>query len=204
MIERSETTARSPLNLVVLALLYECPMHPYRMHKLIQERGKDEVVNIRSRNSIQQTVNRLEREGLIEENGTEREANYPSRTIYAITDTGRAAVLDSLRRLLSSPAREYPSFPAALAFLTLMSPRRATELLRARRDELAELTTRKKTATKHAAERLPRIFLIEDDYTITMRQAEIAWLDRTIEAMESGDLTWNTQELIEQSPQYER
>ena len=38
---------RSPLALVVLALLYEAPMHPYRMQQLIKERGKDEVVNVR-------------------------------------------------------------------------------------------------------------------------------------------------------------
>lgn len=38
---------RSPIALAVLVMLYESPMHPYRMQQLIKERGKDEVINVR-------------------------------------------------------------------------------------------------------------------------------------------------------------
>ena len=37
---------RSPLALAVLALLHEEPMHPYRMQRLIKDRGKDQVINV--------------------------------------------------------------------------------------------------------------------------------------------------------------
>lgn len=39
---------RSPRALVVLALLAEAPMHPYRMRPLIKERGNDKIVKRRS------------------------------------------------------------------------------------------------------------------------------------------------------------
>ena len=56
---------RSPLALAVLALLIEAPMHPYRMQQLIRSRGKDQVINVRQRGSLYQTIDRLEREELI-------------------------------------------------------------------------------------------------------------------------------------------
>ncbi|WP_019854474.1 PadR family transcriptional regulator [Actinopolyspora mortivallis] len=204
MTRRSGGESRAPLNLVVLALLYEEAMHPYRMHKLITERGKDRVVNIRSRNSIQQIVNRLERNGLIAATDTERSGNYPPRTRYTLTEVGREELFDSLRRLLSTPAREFPAFPAALSFLAVLPPSTAAELLRGRRAELVELVGRESTETERASERLPAVLLIENDYVIAMHRAEIEWLDHTVEALDSGRLTWDPQELIAQSHRYEQ
>jgi DNA-binding PadR family transcriptional regulator len=54
-------TRGSALGLIVLALLIEEPMHAYRMQKLIRERGKDQVVNVRRGASIYQTSDRLQR-----------------------------------------------------------------------------------------------------------------------------------------------
>ena len=39
-----DTVRRSPLAFAILALLYEEPMHPYRMQRVIKERGKDQVI----------------------------------------------------------------------------------------------------------------------------------------------------------------
>ena len=50
------TYKRSPLALAVLALLTEAPMHPYRMQQLIKSRGKDQVINVRQRGSLYQTI----------------------------------------------------------------------------------------------------------------------------------------------------
>lgn len=56
---------KSPLALAILCLLIEEPMHPYRMQQLIKERGKDEVINVRYRTSIYQTIDRLHRDRAI-------------------------------------------------------------------------------------------------------------------------------------------
>ena len=63
-------------------------MYPYRMQQLIRERGKDEIVNVRHRASLYQTIARLERDGLIEVQGTARTENRPERTLYQLTDEG--------------------------------------------------------------------------------------------------------------------
>lgn len=39
---------RSSLGLIVLFLLWEEPMHVYRMQKMIEAQGKNRVVNVRS------------------------------------------------------------------------------------------------------------------------------------------------------------
>ena len=61
---------RSPLWLVILAQLIEGPMHPYRMHVLIKERGKDLIANGTNRNSIHQVIDGLLRQGLVAVPGT--------------------------------------------------------------------------------------------------------------------------------------
>jgi len=100
----------SPIALAVLALLYEEPMHPYRMQQLIKERGKDEVINVRQRASLYQTIDRLLRAKLIIVKEIAREEKWPERTIYAITEHGRSTMLRWMREALSTPMREFPAF----------------------------------------------------------------------------------------------
>ena len=63
-------------------------MHPYRMHEMIKERGKDRVANVAQRNSVYQTIDRLVRAGLITVLETTRDERRPERTVYAITPDG--------------------------------------------------------------------------------------------------------------------
>ena len=203
MVESRGAALRSPLSLVVLALLFEAPTHPYRMQKLIQERGQDRLVNVKSRNSIQQTVTRLERDGLIASREPERPGGYPQRVVYALTEAGRDALHETLHELLARPSDEYPRFPAALAFAAILSPGTTADLLRDRRERLAATLDAERASARSAAARLPAILLIENDYVRAMREAEIGWLDRTLDALESGRLTWSTEELLAQPPRHE-
>ena len=50
---------RSTLAMVLLALLTEAPMHPYRMQQMIKQRGQDQLVNVAQRNSVYQALDRL-------------------------------------------------------------------------------------------------------------------------------------------------
>src|SRR6266536_1678083 len=86
---------RSSLGLIVLWLLFEGPKHVYRMQKLLEQQGKDRVVNVRSRASLYQTIERLMRLGLVEVQETVRSEGYPDRIVYAITDAGREAARDA-------------------------------------------------------------------------------------------------------------
>jgi DNA-binding PadR family transcriptional regulator len=186
---------RSPLSFVVLALLYEAPAHPYRMQHLIRERGKDRVVNVAQRNSVQQTVNRLARDGLIETDGRQDGGTYPARTVYRITRSGTALLFRWLEDMLARPAPEHPRFPAALAFLALTDPPTVLRLLDERRTALLAHHDELATAHTAASEHLARVLLIEDEYALAMIRAELDWLEATIAGLRDGTLTWDTSTL---------
>src|SRR4051812_41442682 len=107
----------SSLGLVVLWLLYQEPLHVYRMQKLIEAQGKDRVVNVRTRASLYQAIERLVRLGLVEVAETVKVGGFPDRTVYAITGAGRDAAREWLREMLRTPGGEYPEFIAAVSLL---------------------------------------------------------------------------------------
>src|SRR3954447_20118486 len=113
----SKPPRRSPLGLIVLWLLFQKPLHVYGMQKLIEAEGKSRVVNVRSRASLYQAIDRLVRLGLVEGAETVRVAGYPDRTVYAITDDGRDVAREWLRAMLRDPGDEFPDFIAAVSLL---------------------------------------------------------------------------------------
>jgi DNA-binding PadR family transcriptional regulator len=175
---------------VVLSLLAEAPMHPYRMHEVIKERGKDRIANVAQRNSVYQTIDRLERAGLITVLTTTRDERRPERTVYGITPDGWYALRDWTADMIAKPARDYPEFPAALATLMVLSPEDAMVRLEQRSADLrASLEEDRKAMT--AVPGLPRLFLLDEEYAIAVREAELRWVDGVLDAMRSGELTWS-------------
>src|SRR3954451_2835486 len=108
---------RSPLALALLVLLHEAPMHPYRMQRLLKDRGKDQVINVEQRASLYQTINQLLRAELITFWENAREEGFPERTLYRLTDKGHETAVACMREMISTPAQEYPGFPAAISLL---------------------------------------------------------------------------------------
>ena len=188
-------THRSPLAMVLLALLTEAPMHPYRMQQVIKERGQDQLVNVAQRNSVYQTLDRLVRDGLARPAGTARDGGRPERTTYEITDAGAAALREWVTAMLPTPAREFPEFPAALAFVVMLAPAEVRDLIErrieAQRQRLAAIEGQ-------APPGLPRLFLIEDEYRAAMLRAELAWLRAVVDDLASGRFGWD-EELIRQT-----
>jgi DNA-binding PadR family transcriptional regulator len=181
---------RSPIALAILALLYEEPMHPYRIQQLIKERGKDLVVNVRQRASLYQTIDRLQRDGLISVQETTRRERWPERTVYELTEEGRAITLRWLRDMLATPAREFPEFPAAVSQLSLLAPEDVLRQLVKREALLAErIATLNEQVAPHAS--LPRVFLLEIEYLLVMLQAELDWVRSVVAGLRAGRLTWS-------------
>lgn len=71
--------------------------------------GASRVVNVRARASLYQTIDRLQRHGLVEVSQTTRLDGYPDRVVYAITDAGRQVARQWLREMLRGTEGEYPS-----------------------------------------------------------------------------------------------
>jgi len=168
-------------------LLMEHPMHPYEMKSKMKERGHDQVVKIAG-GSIYDTVERLEEGGFIAVQETSRDGRRPEKTTYAITDHGREEILAWLREMLAQPVNDYPQFAAALAFFAALDKDEVTHLLKARTALLeSEIAGMKKGLEGWMGEMgIPRLFLIESEYAIAMKTAEVNWvrdLIRDIDAL---------------------
>jgi DNA-binding PadR family transcriptional regulator len=185
----------SPLALAVLSLLVTGPLHPYGMQRLIRQWGKDRVVNVGQRASLYKTIKRLHDAGLIAVRQTERDQQYPERTVYELTEAGREAARAWLADMLAVPRNEFPQFPAALSFAMLLEPAEALAVLERRaailRESLAGLTR----DLESYAPVLPRVTLLDDEYLRAVTAAELSWVSGVIAGLRSGALTWSEEEL---------
>jgi DNA-binding PadR family transcriptional regulator len=185
-----KTVKRSPIALAILAMLYEAPMHPYRMQSLIKERGKDEVINVTQRASLYQTINRLEREGLIAAQSVSRDENRPERTVYELTQAGREIMVEWMRQILSTPTPEFPEFPTAVSFLPLLTPEDAQLQLELRAAALQAELDRLDQQFKLASF-VPRLFLLEMEYLRATQYVQLEWVQSVVADLKSGSLTWS-------------
>jgi DNA-binding PadR family transcriptional regulator len=185
----SKRKVSTPRALAVMALLYERPMHPYEMVSLMRERGKHESVRLRY-SSLYSVVGTLEREGLIAARETMREGRRPERTIYEITGAGREEFLTWLRELLREPVKEYTQFAAGLSFLPGLPPEEAAELLEERVRRLEKETTEMRSRLDAAMEKydLPRLFLVESEHELMLRESELGWVRKIVDEIEAGAL----------------
>lgn len=171
-------------------------MHPYRMQLLIKERGKDRVIYIGQRASLYKTIDRLRRDELIAVREIFREAQRPERTVYEITDAGRAAVLTWMREMLSTPRAEFPEFPAAIAYLPLLDTDDALRQLETRRSRLEEALAEQEAGPAAAPDGMPRLFLLEEEYRRAITSAELMWVSSLVEDLRAGHLSWSAEWLV--------
>ena len=172
-------------------------MHPYEMQRLLRVRHKDELLTLK-KGSLYHAINRLARAGLIEAVSTEREGRRPERTTYGLTPEGAKELSEILRAMVAIPRREASEFFAGLSFLVYLEPADAATQLedRARRleQEIAELTA----ARKRLVTRVKRINLLEEEYLLAMRRAELRWLRTVLEELQTREFTWNLEEILKE------
>ena len=191
------TPRRSALGLIVLWLLSQKPLHVYGMQKLLEAEGKGRVVNVRSRASLYQALERLMRLGLVEVAETVRIAGYPDRIVYAITDAGREAAREWLRAMLRDTGEEFPEFVAAVSLVFALSPDDAREQLEQRERRLAGELAETEAAMTDVPPGLPRLFVLEEEYRRAMLAAELAWLRGVIDDLREQRLHWTEEWLRE-------
>lgn len=176
------------LTLTILALLAEKPRHPYEMQRLIRSRGKDFAIV--STRSLYHAVDRLVRDGWIEAAETQREGKRPERTVYRITEVGRDEFNVWLNTLICKPMLEYPLFVAALSFLPHLSMEAGLKALQVRSIELEGQIADWGIKLKGWKQHLPRLLLVEGEYTLAMQKAELEWVRSMIDDIETGRLPW--------------
>jgi DNA-binding PadR family transcriptional regulator len=176
----------NPLGLAVLALLYERPMHPYEMAQTLRRRRKHESIRL-NYGSLYAVVDGLQQRGLVAAGDATREGRRPERTVYSLTDAGRTELSRWLGELLSIPAKEYLQFEAGLAFLPVLPPARVLELLNERLRKLDMEIVRVRTEIAGAMSRgVDRLFLIESEYGVALREAERDWVAALIDTIKAA------------------
>jgi DNA-binding PadR family transcriptional regulator len=186
----------NPLALAVLAELLMGPMHPYEMGRRLKEHGKDRNIKY-NRGSLYMVVEQLRKAGFIDEQETVRDTQRPERTVYALTGQGRQEFYDWMRELVAQPRDEYPQFGAALSLLSVLSPIEAAELLGQRlvalTDEADEIRATVRSATDDG---LPWVFLVEDEYRLTVLDAESRFVTGLIKSLKHPDYVRAWQEFF--------
>ncbi|WP_370932669.1 helix-turn-helix transcriptional regulator [Amycolatopsis sp. cg13] len=173
------------LGLAVLATLFERPMHPYEVATLLRERGKEGDLKIKW-GSLYTVVGNLEKHEFIEAVENVREGARPERTVYRITETGRAELEDWVAELLAVPDLEPTRFHTGLSVMLALGPDVVDEQLRHRVDELGQLIDERAEALAKMRTELPRLVLVEAEYQLAMWRAEAEWVRGLREELASG------------------
>jgi DNA-binding PadR family transcriptional regulator len=185
----------SPLGLAVLSMLVPGPLHPYGIQRLLKHWGKDEVINVGQRANLYKTISRLHEAGLIAVRQTERDQQYPERTVYELTDEGRRKAPEWLADMLATVRSEFPQFPVALSFAMGLPPEEVREALERRAAVLrASLAGIEQVLDRYSGT-LPRVTLLDDEYRRAVIAGELAWIDSVVEDLRTGALTWSEEDL---------
>jgi hypothetical protein len=109
--------------------------------------------------------------------------------VYRLTEPGQARLEAWMSSLLSTPVKEYPQFEAALSFMPVLHPDVVLDLLRMRsralEKEIAEQRVILDAASKAG---LPRVLLIEGEYHVVLREAELTWVRDLVAELAAGTL----------------
>lgn len=173
--------------LVILGFLRGRSLYGYELKQLVEEIMGD-WTNI-AFGSIYYALDKLAQEGLVERIGTEQEGNRPSRTVYQITDSGRAEFLRLLRQVWDDVERQYFTFDVGLTFMEALSQEEVKGFLR-KRVQYLEQTVKyldthqtEQTANEHTPTHLVNAVF---EHSRVHFVAELEWTRRLLENVEQG------------------
>lgn len=166
------------LELAILGLLKERPMHGYELRKqLSQKLGLFWTVSF---GSLYPTLKKLERRGVVEKIAPDDEERPRRKQEYRITAAGEDDFLALLGEF-DAAACEEEKFPLRLAFFRYLNPEIRLRLLERRRSYLEDRLAQGERALQRA------LRVRADTYTVALMRHgvnginnDIAWLDDLI------------------------
>ena len=170
----------NPLILPILGLLAEQPRHPYAVFAELRRR----YPYLRVRNATVYTL----LESLKAARWIETREDGEHEALHA-TGAGAAALGERVNaEVRGGDLTGGPSSMAALAYLSIMPPRRAALALHARAAALADEARRLQGVLDAAG--APEAHMIEVHYLLTRLQHDRQWLTATARRIETGELAW--------------
>ncbi len=167
------------LELAILGLLKEQPMHGYELRKqLSQKLGFFWTVSF---GSLYPTLKRLEQRGVVEMTAYGEKPSR-KRQVYSITERGETEFLELLAESAASRWEE-DKFPLRLAFFRYLKPEMRIRLLERRKVYLEDKLDFGRASLRRSLDRKNRA----DSYTVSLMrhgldttERDIAWLDELI------------------------
>lgn len=178
------------LVVAVLGILVEGPAHAYRLHIELKRRR---LVSDRkpSRGTLYNVMNAMKRQGWIEAGAVGRADNRPERVPYSLTCMGFEELRQRLDKQIRKPDWSPDSFFHSVSHLGVLGRIGACDALRERSAHVKEEIRRDAKAHRTAlAAGVPRLFVLEAEYVQHRRRAELRWLQRIADEIETGDLKW--------------
>ena len=126
----------NPVRLLVLGLLAGGPLHGHQIRRTAEQSGAAQWAGVNV-GGLYGMLHRLEIEGLVAPVRTEQEGHRPQRTVYAITDEGRAELAIHRDRALTQPAVRSTTVEVALKWPAGLDQEALQERLSLRRSALA-------------------------------------------------------------------
>jgi DNA-binding PadR family transcriptional regulator len=169
----------------LLGLLLGGPKSGYQLHRILRAHGQL-YADLKKAN-VYYLLDRLSRDGFLEVEA-ESGARGPrrERLVYSINDRGRKRFLELLRNVLGDPEPSYSSVAAAVIFLDRLPQDEAVKLLEDRRRGTLE---RRREAADHGdALRGRPLTEVAIDHLLSLIDADLAWTDRTLARLRSGEL----------------
>lgn len=174
------------LDLLILGMLVDRPMHGYELHQALRSEGVEEWFNL-SVAGIYYSLGKLRDRGLVSE-AQQRSAVGGTKTIYRPTEEGREAFLQGMEELLGAQEKVHFDYNVGVFLLNRLPVERALPLLERRRDFLVswsqELCERLASAGEQSLSPLQRAIL---DHTLRFLSMEAQWLDHLIQGVQGGE-----------------
>jgi len=169
--------------LAILSLVAERPRHGYEIEQVIEERDMREWTEI-GFSSIYYILKKLEARGLVTVR-LEETKEGPARRVFSATQSGQQALRQGLLEILSIPEQAYPPLQLGLANLPRIPTVEALEALRRYQAALSERLAQEQS-TWESKKPAPYFVDAMFDYSITMIQAEMSWIEKLIQLVETN------------------
>jgi DNA-binding PadR family transcriptional regulator len=165
----------SKVDLLLLGLLLGKPMHGYEINQMASAKEIGSWMRV-SMTSIYYSLNKLKSEGMIIET-VHRSEGTPERSVYHLTEQGRAQFYALTEQLLDSPERPYFDFDLAVFFINRLPKEKAVAMIDRRQRFLDEWEASLREDWEQERDRVqasPRLAIIE--HGLHYVAAEKAWL----------------------------
>ena len=174
------------LELAILGLLKEQPMHGYQLSRELGDSlgGFWRV----SYGSLYPTLRRLEKDGAVQ-SVADGEARGRRKNTYEITEKGEKLFFELLQETPHDNTTEDTKFRVRLAFFRYLPPETRLRLLERRRAPLADRLSTIKDSLHTTRERVDTYTLSLMEHGRSATESDIAWLEGLIAAERTQDPT---------------